>query len=79
MKSKHLDKLKKGKKGIKLQKNMWGGQGVGWSHLRGPCRRKKPLPLARVEVAHRTAIFLCSLDVEMLSSDIVNMVSAKIS
>ena len=29
---------------------MWGSQGVGWSHLRGPCRRKKPLPLARVEV-----------------------------
>ena len=29
---------------------MWGSQGVGWSHLRGPCRRRKPLPLARVEV-----------------------------
>ena len=31
---------------------MWGSQGVGWSHLRGPCRRRKPLPLARVEVEH---------------------------
>ena len=40
----------KSKNDVKLQKNMWGGQGVGWSHLRGPCRRKKPLPLARVEV-----------------------------
>ena len=48
MKSKK--KTCKSKNDVKLQKNMWGGQGVGWSHLRGPCRRKKPLPLARVEV-----------------------------